>query len=168
MVDQMTLQTISIVLTGIGMMIALMYYAFQIRNQNKTRQAQLYMPIYARFQEKDFMKKYIDILNLWDWDTPQEFHEKYGPRVDMDAYSDYMNVNTYFTGIGVLVKRKLISPDLVNDLVGDVLVRFWERNEAYLHYLRELRDWPTLGEHFEYLYHVMKPLVDQHASRARS
>jgi hypothetical protein len=157
--------TFSIVLTGIGLIIALTYYSLQIRNQNKTRQAQTYMPIYARFQEKEFMKKYIDILNLWEWETPQEFHEKYGPRADLDAYSDYMNVNTYFTGIGVLVKRGLIDKELVNDLMGDIVVRFWEKNEDYIYFIRELRDWPTLGEHFEYLYGVMKPMVEQQQSK---
>ena len=157
--------TLSIVLTGMGLIIALTYYSLQIRNQNITRQAQIYMPIYAKFQEKEFMKKYIDILNLWEWDTPQEFHEKYGPRANLDSYSDYMNVNTYFTGIGVLVKRGLINKELVNDLMGDIIVRFWERNEDYINYVRELRDWQTLGEHFEYLYGVVKPMVEQHESK---
>ena len=32
-------QAVSIVLTGIGLIIALTYYALQIRNQNKTRTA---------------------------------------------------------------------------------------------------------------------------------
>lgn len=156
---------LSIVLTGIGLIIAFTYYSLQIRNQNITRQAQTYMPIYSKFQEKEFMKKYIDILNLWEWETPQEFHERYGPRANLDAYSDYMNVNTYFTGIGVLVKRRLIDKELVNDLMGDIIVRFWERNEDYLFYIRDQRGWQTLGEHFEYLYRVMKPMVEQHKSK---
>jgi len=84
---------------------------------------------------------------------------------DLDAYSDYMNVTTYVTGIGVLVKRKLINRDIVNDLMGDVLVRFWEKTEDYIYYTRELMGWPTIGEHFEYLYRVMKPMVEQHNSK---
>jgi hypothetical protein len=34
MVDQLTLQTLSIIISSVGMMIALTYYALTIRNQN--------------------------------------------------------------------------------------------------------------------------------------
>ncbi len=60
-------QTLSIVLTGIGLIIALTYYSLQIRNQNKTRQAQLFMQIYNRWTDPTFQENYLEVTNR-EWE----------------------------------------------------------------------------------------------------
>jgi len=55
-------QAISIVLTGIGLMIALTYYALQIRNQNKTRTAQLLMQVYSRLDTPEKVRALQEVF----------------------------------------------------------------------------------------------------------
>ena len=50
----MDVQTIGVLVTAASVSMAAIYYAFTLRNQNRTRQAQLFMQIFQRFQEPNF------------------------------------------------------------------------------------------------------------------
>lgn len=87
MIDLPILQVVRDFVAIFGVIAGLTYYVMTVRNQNRTRQAQLFMPIYSRFQEKDFMRQYSDITNIWDWKDFNDFSEKYGPTNNPEAYS---------------------------------------------------------------------------------
>lgn len=118
------LQTVSIVLTGIGLMIALIYYALQIRNQNKTRQTQLFMNLYDTYRSPEFRKQQLTIAQH-EYTDFDDFWEKYGGPTNPDAWSTWFSVAAFYNGIGVLVKRKLISIDLVEELLSNIVERQW-------------------------------------------
>ncbi len=46
------LQTLSLVLTGIGLIIALIYYTLTLRNTNRTRQADMLMRLHSEWGNK--------------------------------------------------------------------------------------------------------------------
>ena len=48
---------LAIILTGLGLTASISYYAMVLRNQNKTRQAQLFMQIYSVFASDDFFER---------------------------------------------------------------------------------------------------------------
>lgn len=81
-------QTISIVLTGLGLMIALIYYSMQIRNQNKTRQAQLFMQIYDRWLDPDFLRYYVRSYKM-EYEDLDDFNEKYSSREKLEERLPY-------------------------------------------------------------------------------
>ena len=60
------IQTLSFILTGIGIIGAIIYYTLTLRNANKTRQAQLFMEIYQQYSSEDVQKTFIDLLHL-EW-----------------------------------------------------------------------------------------------------
>lgn len=67
---------LAIILTGLGLIISLVYYENVLRNQNITRQAQLYMQLFLSITSEEFMKRSIDLL-VWDFRDYDEFKEKY-------------------------------------------------------------------------------------------
>ena len=95
-------QILSIVLTGIGMIIALTYYALQIRNQNRTRQAQLLMNLYEVYRSPEFRARVNTVL-LQEWTDPDDFWERYGlDNKNGEAWTNWQSVAGFFHGIGFL------------------------------------------------------------------
>lgn len=150
-------QTLSIVLTGIGMIIALTYYGLQIRNQNRTRQTQLFMNLFTQIRSKEFVRDTRD-LSSWQWRDFEDFRTKYGSRADKEANTLFHSTANFFDGIGVLVEYNELDPKLVEKLMSSWIIWFWEkfgdvikeyRKVSYLQYL----------ESVEYLYDKIKPIA---------
>ena len=66
------------------------------------------------------------MLQFEDYD---DYEAKYGFQANPDAYLLHGRVETYLEGIGVLVKRGLIDPSFVDDLMSSGIVSFWEKFE---------------------------------------
>ena len=83
MVDQLTLQTIGILLTAVTVSIAAIYYTLTLRytrrNQElqlETRQAQFFIQTYQSLVTPEVQKLYGEILE-WEWTDFDDFAEKY-------------------------------------------------------------------------------------------
>lgn len=70
-------------------------------------------------------------------------------------------MGNFYEGIGVLVKRKLIDVNLVDDLMSGFILRSWEKIEPIIKEFRERENWPQAWEWIEYLYHQIKPIVEE-------
>jgi len=153
-------QTLSIVLTGIGLIIALAYYAFQIRNQNRTRQAQLFMQLYDRWLEVEFKQLQREVSEM-SWVDYDDFLRKYGPQSNPEAYDKIRSLGAYYEGIGVLVNRKLIEPSMVDDLMSNSIISHWEQLESVIKEERRDLNYPQAAEWFEYLYYVIRQIAER-------
>ncbi len=165
-------QTISIVFAGLSIGIAAIYYALTIRNTQRnqelalkaqeqaleTRQAQLFMQIYNRTNEVEFWKNYEEILQ-WDWESLEEYYEKYESRPEMKA--KWVAVGQFYEGIGVMVKRKFIDITVVDDLMSGPLMSLWQKFEPTILEKRRRRDMPTLWEWFGYLYEEVRKVSEK-------
>ncbi len=150
-------QTLSIVLTGIGLIIALTYYSLQIRNQNKTRQAQLFMQIYNRWTDPIFQENYLEVTNR-DWKDFDDYNKKYGA---IREEAKQRTIGQYFEGIGVLVYRKFIDVSLVDDMMSSLLFGFWEKYESIIKKNRERSNTPQILEWTEYLYIEVRKVAEK-------
>ena len=72
------------------------------------------------------------------------------------GWSEVLEVGMFFEGIGVLLKRKLINIDLVDDLFTGPIKMTWEKMEYVTKKARKQRELPTIFEWFEYLYNEMQ------------
>jgi hypothetical protein len=118
------LDSLSIVLTGIGLIIALTYYALTIRNQNRTRQAQLLWSIYDYYRSTESRRQSMEI-GSWEWKDIDDFFEKYGLENNPEAWLNFTTKAAYFNGIGILLKRNLIDIRLLDDLLTNSVERHW-------------------------------------------
>jgi hypothetical protein len=82
----------------------------------------------------------------------REDYEKFGP----DAKAAFNSINLFFEGLGILVKRKLINMDMVDDLASTDIICIWERHRPAIEGAREYLRRPQIYEYFEYLYDEMK------------
>ena len=129
-------ELLAIILTGLGLTVSILYYTTILRNANKTRelqlqaqehatetrQAQLFMQIRGNY-DMDMIRIRYELQN-WEWDDYEDFMSKYGPDTNLESWSKLISVGQYFEDIGVLVKRGLIDPALVDDLLSGPVLQF--------------------------------------------
>ena len=144
-------QTISIMLTGIGMIIALTYYSLQIRNQNKTRQAQLFMQIFNRFQEVEFRLNFNEVL-LREWEDYDDYDSKYGRVTNPKAQAVSSSIGLFFEGLGVILKQGLIDIEVVSQLMSSPVWFYWEKMSPIFMEMRRRMNHPEAMLYAEYLY----------------
>mgnify|MGYP001087852903 CR=1 FL=1 len=145
------------------MIIALTYYAMQIRNQNKTRQAQLLMQLYAHMREDKFNTQYTELAK-YEWKNFDDFVAQLRDDYDFRAMLNY--VCSFYEGVGVLVHRNLMDPRLVDDLMSSYIFLTWEKIGPYIKETRIRYNRPELWEYFEYLYEeIMKIYIQEHGHR---
>jgi hypothetical protein len=157
MIDLVMLQVVRDLVAIFGVIAGLIYYVLSVRDTKKnqqlqleTRQAQLFMSLYNSFSETEYNEKLIEFLTS-EWDTWKDLNDKSGPTVDPKAYSRMTSLLHYFEGIGVLVQRKQIDPELVSDLMSNTTLQVWNKFKPILEEIREVFKRPSSFEGFEYL-----------------
>ena len=92
--------------------------------------------------------------------------DKYGQDANPDFWASWIAVAAYFDGIGVLLKKKLIDIDLVDELLSNTVFGSYRRMEKPLKEWRKRVDRSMstheIFEGFEYLHNELmkraKPL----------
>jgi hypothetical protein len=108
----------------VGILVGIFYYIMTLRNQNKTRQAQIYVQLYNKFSDPDFLERYYVAMSFKPKDT-DEYVKTLESRFDNDIrkYAELVSVGTTLEGMGVLVKRGFIDPQYVADTMGTLRAR---------------------------------------------
>lgn len=158
MIDLVFLQSISYVAAAIGVLIAAIYYVFTLRiNQRsirhtlETRQAQIFMQLYALYDNREFFEDYGKICNVYKYEDLADWTKKYGPSVDIGAYAAWIRVGRFLDGAGLLVRKNLIDAELVIDQMREVIMSAWVKMGPWVHESRQMLEHPQLWENFEYL-----------------
>jgi len=154
-------QAISMASAAIGILIGVVNWirksstAERLRKTEiETRQARLFMDIYASFIDPELTEMYEDMLAYWEWKDYEDYVKKY---VEPKGIQQ-VTVQRFFNGIGVLVLRGLIDVTLVNDLMGEAIIRTWEKFKPIYERRRIDLNWPQLWLPTELLCDKMKSL----------
>ena len=170
------IESIPYVLTGVGIIISILYYTSVLQNANKTRelqlkaqeqqletrQAQLFMQIYNKWSDIEYKTEARKLLQ-WEFTDTNDYIEKYmGP--DKPEYEGPSTaINTYLEGVAVLIDRELIDVSLVDELMSGYIIQYWEKFGPVHIDLRSRLNYPHLSEWVEYLYNKIKKItVEQH------
>jgi hypothetical protein len=181
MVDLALLQSVSYIAGALGVCVAAVYYVMNLRisqrnqelslktqelalksqEQNlETRQAQLFMQIYGMLYNSEFIKAANTAMAM-EFTSLDDWIDKYGREKNPEDYTAFNTVIWYFEGIGVLVKRGLVDPTLVDDLISGIILSFWDKFKPWFLAFRVRNNFPQAGEHIEYLYHVVKEVAEK-------
>lgn len=124
------------------------------------------MKLYERWSDKDFQRRWMDVVYNWEWKDYDDFEMKYGSS-NIEAFSSSFSVSAFFEGIGVLVKRKFIDIGLVDDLMSTSILWYWEKTAPYLIESRKRLNRPQLLEWGEYLFNEMRKREKQTAKGSK-
>jgi hypothetical protein len=144
------LQTISWVAAAVSVILGVIYYAFNMRTTLETRQASLFMQLYNVYDSKEFLRDYTDVCWRHEYSDISDWMQKYHPQKNPEAYASFMRLGRFYEGVGILVEKKLISMDLVVELMREAILFSWERLKTYAYGQREITHMP-IWAHFEKL-----------------
>ncbi len=125
----------------VGIIIAIV----QVKQMKKQRKEMAVFEIFKSWQTPEFTTALNEIQLMPDHVTPEDLRNS---KPEMDNYA-YL-VHAFFESTGLMVKRKIISFDVVDDLVGGVIQVTWKKLDMWIQEWRNERN-PSAGEWFEWL-----------------
>ena len=139
-----------LVLTGIGIIVAIIYYTLTLRNASKTRELQIFMAIVNDLNSQEKRTTYAETLfeEVADYD---EFVERFGGNANPLHYGKRSSLWWTYNSMGIMLKRGHISIDVIDDLVGLSVVLQWKKWGEIILEHRDRRSWPSYYTGFEYL-----------------
>jgi xanthosine utilization system XapX-like protein len=149
---------ISAVVAAAGVLVGVIYYILDMRNQAGMRQTDLLMRMYLAMGSEDMNKARLRFLAL-KITTYDDFKEKYGPPFSAEPSQEWIDLDKigwFYNGLGLLVHRQLASVELVEDFLGYGVVIAWERIGPLAYGWRKEYNMPKSFGWFEYLYNEMK------------
>ena len=149
----------SIVVACTSIVVASILAVLQLRNQNRTRQAQLFMELYEQYYAPEYHKRWMEIVyRLREEDL---FDTNGKPTFLKGEVENYIEINAlccFFEGVGLLVNKKLIDIVLVAELMSTPIILVWEKIRNFVEKVREVMGRPQVYEWFEYLYQEIQEL----------
>jgi hypothetical protein len=123
-----SVETVSIVVAAASIVVGV-YLSLQSRKQElETRQADLFMQMYHRWSSPEYRMGTLKMMNQWSWENFDDFIQKYDTTTNLEEHVNGLVVPaSFFEGIGVLVERGLIDITLVDRLMHNSIIAFWER-----------------------------------------
>jgi len=142
------------IVAAASVVLGVIYYLYNLRTTLETRQASLFMQLYSIYESKDFLKDYTDLWK-YEYTDINDWMQKYHPVKNPEAYASFMRIGRFYEGVGILIEKKLISMDLVVELMREAIIFNWDRLKIYAYGQRELTHMP-IWAHFESLYNEVK------------
>jgi len=143
------IQTVSIAIASASVVLAAIYYVFQVRHQTKIRQTDLLTRLYSIMVSKDWLEAWQKVqsreaLNYGD------YLEKYG-------FVELNEIFVFLDQLGRLMKKGLIDIELIPLTYGQVSAT-WEKIKPVLEGSRKRYNAPKHGEYAEYLCSELKKM----------
>ncbi|MHA1959051.1 MAG: DUF4760 domain-containing protein [Candidatus Thorarchaeota archaeon] len=144
--QQLDFATGSIIIASASVVVGVILAILQLRNQAKTRQAQIVVQLYAQFSDPKFLKNLVYVSGLPEEDKSEEGIESF-----VMTDEAVVSVLAFFGGVSVLVDRGLIDINLVADLLSTPIVLAWEAVEPHVIARRRILQRDQLWDWVEYL-----------------
>ncbi len=143
-------ETVSIVVAAVSVVIGVVYYAIELRHQTRTRDTDLVTDLFAFMNNREFQEAYGQIMSL-DFIDYNDFVSKHGSMISHNPLTVNLRmVLGFYEQLGLLYNRKLVDIKLVVDLFS--IRRPWEKMRPLVIGLRKEINQRDTYEWFEYLY----------------
>ena len=143
------IQTVSIAVASASVVLAAIYYVFQVRHQTKIRQTDLLTRLYSIMVSKDWLEAWQKVQNREALNYG-DYLEKYG-------FVELNEVFVFLDQLGRLMKKGLIDIELIPLTYGQVSAT-WEKIKPVLEGSRKRYNAPKHGEYAEYLCSELKKI----------
>ena len=152
-------QTVSIVIASASIVAGIIYYGLQIRQQTKTRQTDLILRLYTTASSSEVQDSY-EKMREREIKNHEDYKKRYG------TFVEYNQLVGLYCALGMLLYRKLVDIDLIDDATGKTVVMMYEKVKPLYEPVLKARgiEWDS----FQYLYNEMKKREQQLQRGAKS
>ena len=147
---------ISAIIAVAGVLVGVIISIIELRNIVKARQGELFLDLYNHYNDPQFVERFSDLVFNWSWKDFEDWQEKYGPEKNIKNYATWSAVGNFFKGAGVLVEQRMIDVRLVDKLMGELFLRYWEKCQPIVMEFRKEYKYRRAWEMAEYLYTELK------------
>ena len=140
----MDVQTVSIVIAAVSVVIGVINSIMsnrkaeeQRQTEIQTRQAELLMQLYDRWSSKDFRRDSWEINTFWRGENVMDVRKKLFDEPVLDEIVKLTTQATFYEGIGVLVEEGLIDINLVDQLFHNNILGNWESFAPFITEMRQ-------------------------------
>jgi hypothetical protein len=150
-------------LAATGVIIAIIYYFFYLRNVTRVRKSDTFMRLFTHLNNEEFHKADM-LLKHAEFSSYADFEKQYGPFSSQKPIHRAIRiVSFYFEAVGMLMYRKLVDERMVWDVF--TIRHRWEKVEPLVKQLRKELNDPRYMEWFEYLYNWYMKQTKQRKAR---
>ena len=124
MVDILLLQTVSLGVASASIVIGVIYYILQIRNQTTIRKTDLMIRLYSSIQNREYMDAFVLLMSAQFQDY-EDYVKKYGSLLSPEASMNrtLSSVLAPLEMVGTLLYRKHIDIGFVYDVFGVATIK---------------------------------------------
>ncbi|MFX0097455.1 MAG: hypothetical protein ACFE7E_06820 [Candidatus Hodarchaeota archaeon] len=149
-------EAISLFIAAMAVVFGVIIGLATIRSEAGTRRAQLFLEFHNKAYDKQFVKDLMEVNTSWTWKDAEEFFKKYGPETNPKAFALFVSVGSYFDGMGVLLRRRLIDVNVIPELMSSAIMDFWEKTKHMASEFGQLTRRPRTFDSIEYLYQEVR------------
>jgi hypothetical protein len=139
---------VSAIIAAAGVLVGVVYYILDMRHQRQVRQTDLIMGLYRNYGSIEFQEALWKV-NSRKYRNFDDYEKQYG-------WAEVVAIGTFFEGIGLLLKRKLVNIQLVDDLFTTPVKVSWGKMKPIVYDSRKQWNSPAAYEWVEYLYNEMR------------
>ena len=143
----MDISTLANLINAIAVTAGVIFAAVQIRQYRQRRQRDAMLELVRSFQSPAFTAAYRRVLSLPDGADAAKIREVLGPDGEDAVYL----VSLTWESLGVLVYRRQVTLDLVDDFFSGPLVISWRKLKVYSEEWRRTLNRETGNEWFHWL-----------------
>jgi len=131
-----TVETISIVFTGLSVSLAAFYYISTLRNQSKARKTEMFMRLHERNTNTDMLREFFQHMAS-NWEDYEDYMQKYDSTINPESASIRNAHWTFYEGLGLLLRDNLIERETVYRLQGIRCLLVWFKWETVIKGIRK-------------------------------
>jgi len=149
---------ISAMVAAVGVLVGVVYYVIDMRNQTRIRKTDLLVRLYSAGTSNEFMDAFWKVNNLQVKDY-SDYVKQYGPLSNLENPMNraFNTVAYYYDLAGTLLFRRLIDLVTVYDVWGSSNpIRLFENIKPVVYDIRREFDEPLAYIGFEYLFNELK------------
>ncbi len=138
---------ISAVVAAAGVLVGVVYYILDMRNQSRMRKTDLIIRLFSNMISKDWLEAWEEVRDREVIDY-SDYKKKYG-------FVGANQVYLFYDQLGRLLKKGLIDIDSLPLETGQIN-QAWEKLKPIIEGSRKRFNEPKLGSGFEYLHNEVK------------
>lgn len=145
--------TVSVIIASASVVAGVVFYVFQLRNLAKTRQMDIVMRLYLAWGSEDMKNSFGRVVGIkaTDYESFSKEHGSIASPTRDSIWKDVDRVGWFMNGLGFIVHRRLVSVDLIDELMGYGVVSQWRNLGPLVAGWRKELDMPESFRWFEYL-----------------
>jgi hypothetical protein len=138
--------SISAVVAVAGVLVGVVYYILDLRNQVRIRQTELIMRLSSVMDNMEFTNTIAKLLST-DFKDVDNLRKECSP-------SALIAIANFFHRVGILLERNLVDAGLVASILW--VQGIWDKMNPWITYVRQTYNRPHMFGGFEYFYNEMK------------